>query len=60
MCFVSALCCAQQNIARWHLLDTGDGLSSNQVRGITQADNGLMVIKTAEQVNVYNGVTVQH
>ena len=60
LCFVSVLCCAQQNIARWHLLDTGDGLSSNQVRGITQADNGLMVIKTAEQVNVYNGVTVQH
>ena len=53
-------CCAQLHTAYWHLLDTGSGLSSNQVRGITQASNGLMVIKTAEQLNVYNGVTVQH
>lgn len=51
---------AQLHTAHWHLLDTGSGLSSNQVRGITQASNGLMVIKTAEQINVYNGVTVQH
>lgn len=52
--------CAQLHTAHWHLLDTGSGLSSNQVRGITQASNGLMVIKTTEQINVYNGVTVQH
>ena len=60
MCFASTLCCAQQHIVHWHLLDTGNGLSSNQIRGITQANNGLMVIKTTEQINVYNGVTVQH
>lgn len=62
LCYTASatLCCAQLHTAHWHLLDTGSGLSSNQVRGITQTSNGLMVIKTAEQVNVYNGVTVQH
>lgn len=57
----SLLCLAQpQQYSTWRLLDTGSGLSNNQIRGITQTENGLIVIKTSEQVNVYNGVTVQH
>lgn len=56
----SLLAFGQSPYSAWRLLDASCGLNDNQIRGITQAENGLMVIKTAEHINVYNGVTVQH
>lgn len=56
---LTAACVAQPVPQSWKLLDAGIGLSDNQIRGISQTEDGQMVIKTAEQVNVYNGATVQ-
>jgi ligand-binding sensor domain-containing protein len=40
----------------WHRLTTDDGLSSNVVLSILQAQNGDIWIGTEEGINRYNGV----
>ena len=41
-------------------LDIVDGLSDNQIRNITLAPDGRIVIRTMSMLNIYNGATFEH
>ena len=40
---------------RFRLLDTGNGLFNNQVRFLTQMEDGKILVCTEGMFNVYNG-----
>ena len=44
---------------RFRLLDTGNGLFNNQVRFITQMEDGKILAYTEGMFNVYNGHTFE-
>jgi ligand-binding sensor domain-containing protein len=41
-------------------LDIVEGLSDNQIRNITLAPDGRIVIRTMSMLNIYNGATFEH
>ena len=47
------------SIERFRLLDTGQGLFNNQVRFITQMEDGKILVYTEGMFNVYNGNTFE-
>lgn len=48
------------NQYKFRLIDTVDGLSDNQIRGLSITPDGRIAVRTASIMNIYNGATFEY
>lgn len=48
------------NQYKFRLIDVVDGLSDNQIRGLSVTPDGRIAVRTASIMNIYNGATFEH
>ena len=48
------------NQYKFRLIDVVDGLSDNQIRGLSITPDGRIAVRTASIMNIYNGATFEH
>ena len=48
------------NQYKFRLIDIVDGLSDNQIRGLSITPDGRIAVRTASIMNIYNGTTFEY
>ncbi len=48
------------NQYKFRLIDVVDGLSDNQIRGLSMTPDGRIAVRTASIMNIYNGATFEY
>ena len=59
-CICHALPCRAVEQYKFRLIDVPDGLSDNQIRGLSMVPDGRVGIRTASILNIYDGASFEY